>query len=561
MKLFREEAAKLIALSCNVDNNEAMVLFSTPPQAEMGDISFPCFKLSKELSLSPKDVADDLAKKISKTLNKGSCIREVKAVGPYVNFFVNSDELYKQCLSFDPSKKYPKNKKTITIDYSSPNIAKPIAFHHIRSTVIGNVIGNIFEHCGYNVARINYLGDWGTQFGKLITAFEKYGDDNKLEKEGIRHLLEIYVQYHKEEDDSLDDTSREWFQRMESGDKKALSYWAKFRDISIKEFDRVYKRLNVRFTDLDGESLYNGKTDKIVEEVHKKIGTVESEGALIVDLSKYNMPPMLLKKTDGATLYATRDLAAAMDRWKRFKFEESLYVVGHPQELHFKQLFKVMELMGIDWYTKCKHIQFGLLHLADSKMSTREGNVIFLEDVLDKVVKLAEKAIEEKNPSLENKKEVAEAVGVGAIIFGDICKRRIQDITFKWEDILNFDGETAPYVQYTHARACSILSKAGFDVKKATKEYSPEGMEFELLKLIYSMNDWLDEAKKEHEPFLVARYVLDLCKAFNRYYYQEKIIDVEDSDKRNAKLMLVYKTKETIKTCLGIIGIKAPERM
>ncbi|MFH1223072.1 MAG: arginine--tRNA ligase [Pseudomonadota bacterium] len=575
MKFFREEAAKLIceanahvgagaavgAGSFNLAADDVMSLFSTPPDADMGDISVPCFKLAGALKLNPKDAALKLSEKILGSLDKKSCISGVKNVGPYVNFFINTEKLYELCAKFDPSQQRKKNKKTVVIDYSSPNIAKPLAFHHIRSTAIGNIIGNIFEHCGYNVARINYLGDWGTQFGKLITAFKKYGDDKKLEKDGIKHLLDIYVSYHKDENDELEKQARSWFQKMEAGDKEALSYWKRFRDISIKEFDRVYKRLGVSFTNIEGESFYNGKTDKIIEDVDKKIGTKESEGAIIADLSKYDMPPMLLKKTDGATLYATRDLTAAIDRWNRFKFDESLYVVAHQQELHFKQLFKVMELMGIDWYSKCKHIPFGLLHLADAKMSTREGNVIFMEDVLDRAVELAEKAIEEKNPELQNKKEVAEMVGVGAVIFGDITKRRIQNITFKWEEVLSFEGETAPYVQYTHARACSILGKAGFKTSAAVKHYVPEGLELEVLKMIYSMDDKIEEARVEHEPFILARYVLDLSKVFNKYYYQEKIIDVEDENKRNAKLHIVNKAKETIKACLGIMGVRSPDRM
>ncbi|MCX6112534.1 MAG: arginine--tRNA ligase, partial [Proteobacteria bacterium] len=513
----------------------------------------------------------DLSEKISISLKDNSnakLIEYVKAFGPYVNFFLNKEKFYGLIINNSISKKQKKtpSKKhgTVVIDYSSPNIAKPIAFHHIRSAVIGNIIGNIFEHNDYEVIRINYLGDWGTQFGKLITAFENYGDDKKLEREGIKHLLDVYVQYHREENDELNSTAKKWFQLMEAGDKKALSYWKKFRDISIKEFDRVYKRLGVSFTNIEGESFYNGKTESVIKDIDKKIGTKESEGAVIVDLSAFDMPPVLLKKTDGTTLYATRDIAAAIDRWNRFAFVESLYVVGNQQELHFKQVFKTLELMKLDWFSRCKHVQFGLLHFEDAKMSTREGRMIFLEDVLDKSVELAKKAIDEKNPDLKNKDEIAEAIGVGAIIFGDICKKRIQDITFKWEDILNFDGETAPYVQYTHARACSILSKAGFAYEKdmtISKEYLPSDLEFELVKLLSSFEDKLIEAQREYEPFVLARYVLDLCQVFNRYYYQEKIIDIKDEKQKEAKLALVYSVKENIKECLSIMDIKAPERM
>jgi len=569
LKRFKEQVSGLISKEIGINIQESYSLLTVPPKPDMGDIAFPCFKLAKEQSKSPKDIAQDLSLKLSGSIKEDGLISSIKAFGPYVNFSLNKELFYNLVINDSISKKHKKagSKKqgTIVIDYSSPNIAKPIAFHHIRSTVIGNIIGNIFEYNGYEVIRINYLGDWGTQFGKLITAFEKYGDEGKLQLEGIRHLLEIYVKYHKVEDDTLNDTAKDWFRLMEAGDEKALSYWQKFRDISIKEFDRVYKRLGICFTSIEGESLYNGKTEAVIKELDKKIGVQESEGAAIIDLSSFDMPPMLLKKSDGATLYATRDIAAAMDRWKRFSFTESLYVVASQQELHFKQLFKVLELMNMEWASRCKHIQFGLLHFEDAKMSTREGRVIFLEDVLDKSIELARKAIEEKNPDLSNKEEIAEAVGVGAIIFGDISKRRIQDITFTWDDVLSFDGETAPYVQYTHARACSILNKAGvLDYKnfvQVVSNYIPGDLEFELVKLISLFEERIIEAQIEHEPFILARYVLDLCQMFNKYYYQEKIIDVKDEEQKKAKLALVYSVKETIKKSLSIMGIKTPERM
>lgn len=572
MKLFKEHVSILISNATGIESSDIFAQISTPPQSDMGDLAFPCFKLAKTISKSPKDIAQDLCSKIN--IGDNVLIEAVKSFGPYVNFFINKDKFFhaiiKGYLDSDKPIKTPKH-GTVVIDYSSPNIAKPIAFHHIRSTVIGNIIGNILEHNGYEVVRINYLGDWGTQFGKLITAFEKYGNDKSLEQEGIRHLLDIYVKYHKEENQELDATARKWFQLMETGDKKALAYWKKFRDISIKEFDRVYTRLGVSFTKTEGESFYNGKTDAVVQEIEKKIGTKESEGAVIIDMSSYDMPPVLLKKTDGTTLYATRDISAAIDRWNRFKFTESIYVVANQQELHFKQVFKTLELMSFDWASRCRHVQFGLLHFEDAKMSTREGKLIFLEDVLNKSVELAKQAIEEKNPNLKDKEEIAESVGVGAIIFGDICKRRIQDITFKWEDILSFDGETAPYVQYTHARACSILSKSSFDktsarldsmFKKSLNDpFKPNSLEYELVKMVSLMEDRILEAQLECEPFIIARYVLDLCKEFNRFYYQEKIIDIQDEDHKLAKLALVYSIKENIKNCLNIMGIKAPERM
>ncbi len=566
MRSLKLEISEILSLALEIQAEEVSLMLTLPPRADMGDFAFPCFKFAKENRISPKDAAQQLSLKMADVLKEYDLIEQARPEGPYINIFLNRKEVYaryKEYFKHIAGKSFKRDRanKTVVIDYSSPNIAKPIAFHHIRSTVIGSIIGNIFETAGYTVVRINYLGDWGTQFGKLVTAFEKYGNDEKLQKEGIRHLLDIYVQYHKDETPEFNSLAKEWFKRMEAGDVKALEYWSKFREISIKEFDRVYKRLGVVFTHTEGESFYKDPS-AVIESIHNKIGTVVSEGAVIVDLSEYDMPPMLLEKTDGTKLYATRDLAAAIDRQKRFVFDESLYVVGNQQDLHFKQLFKVLELMGFDWHSKCKHVQFGLLHLADTKMSTREGKVIFLDEVLDKSVELAIKAIEEKNPDLSNKEEVAEAVGVGAIVFGDIVKRRTQDIAFKWDDILNFDGETAPYVQYTHARAGSILRKADFMQSTSIETaYEPNDAEFELIKLFYSFDDKIDEAKKDHEPFVIARYVLDIARSFNRFYYQEKIIDVDNEIAKQEKLFIIYTIKELLKQNLAILGIRAPERM
>ena len=568
MKILKQQTALILSQATGLSVLELEQALTNPPKSDMGDISFPCFKIAAGTTKKPNQVAIEIAEKLVPFLNKYDLLDSVQAVGPYVNFVANKGLLYKNTIKWvtDSQKnrfKKPTNGKTVVIDYSSPNIAKPIAFHHIRSTVIGNIIGNIFDSLGYKVVRINYLGDWGTQFGKLVTAFEKYGDQKKLEDDGVNHLLEIYVRYHKEQTNELDDEARKWFRLMEAGDEKAINYWKKFREISIKEFERVYKRLDVKFTNIEGESFYNKKSEEIINKIDKKIGTTQSDGALIIDLSKYDMPPVLLKKTDDTTLYATRDLAAAFDRMDRFNFDESLYVVANQQELHFRQIFKVLDLMGCEWVNRCKHIQFGLLHLSDGKMSTREGNVVFLEDVLNKSVELARQAIDDKNPDLDNKEEVAESIGVGAIIFGDVSKRRTQDITFKWEEILSFDGETAPYVQYTHARACSILKKTGFCESKIDNlvDYQPTDIEHDIIKLILEFESKLHESKNDYEPFVLARYVLDLSRAFNKYYYQEKLIDVQNEDERECKLALVYSVKETIKAVLSIMGIRSPERM
>jgi arginyl-tRNA synthetase len=565
MNILKQCISEILSKNTNMGIEGIFALLSVPPQPKMGDIAFPCFKAAKEKN--PVAFAKGLAELLKQNMADMEFIEEVKNFGPYVNFFLSRKKFFVSIVS-DIAKNgiascRKPDKGTIVIDYSSPNIAKPIAFHHIRSTVIGNILGNIMEHCGYNVVRINYLDDWGTQFGKMITAFLRYGNDDALDKEGVKHLMDIYVKYHKELTPELEETARAWFKKTEEGDEEALGYWKRFKDISIVEFNRIYKRLNVKFTNVEGESFYNSSVDNLVNMINKTIGTKESDGALVVDMSGFEMPPVLLKKTDGTTLYATRDLAAAIDRYERFNFDESLYVVAHQQELHFKQIFKVLELMGYDWCKNCKHIYFGMLLFEDAKMSTREGNIIFLEDVLNKSVELAMRAIMEKNPGLENKEEVAEDIGVGAVIFGDISKRRIQNITFKWEEVLNFDGETAPYIQYTHARACSILRKADFNIKdvQLVTNYEPMDLEFELAKHISMLDEKIDEARIEYEPFVVARYLLDLCKVFNKYYYEERIIDIEDAGRKAIKLSLIYAARETISYGLSILGIRSPDRM
>jgi arginyl-tRNA synthetase len=560
---FKEEVLEALNATLNFNSNDIERFLSSPPKKEMGDLSFPCFLIAKEKKEKPAVCAKQLSEKIKNNF-KFSYIDKVVNFGPYINFFIKQNKFFNEFLSKFLEKgicKRKNNKKNVIVEFSSPNIAKPIAFHHIRSTVIGNVISNLFEHCGYNVQRINYLGDWGTQFGKLITAFEKFGSKEEFSKKGVKHLLDIYIKYHKNENKKLSDKAQYWFEKTEAGDKKALDYWNSFRDVSIKEFKRIYERLGVKFTSIEGESFYKDKVDETLFYLEKKIGLKESQGAIIIDLEKFDMPPVLLKKTNGTTLYATRDIAAAIDRWERFNFTESLYVVANQQELHFKQLFKSLELAGFNWFKSCKHISFGLLRLEDSKMSTREGNIIFLEDVLNKSINLAKKAIEEKNPDLENKENVAEDIGIGAIIFNDISKRRAQDIVFKWDEVLNFDGETAPYIQYSYARASSILDKINVDFNNISKEYEASDLEYQLIKQVSLMENKIDEAKNSYEPFILARYTLDLAKLFNKYYYQEKIKDIKDEKIKNTKAGVIFTAKETMKYCLLIMGIKAPERI
>lgn len=569
MDFIKTKISENLSLIIKEPVSEIFNMLAYPPEPSMGDLSFACFKFSKKLGQNPLLYSNTIKEEVLKNIDEFGFIDAVSNIGPYVNFFIDRKKLFNEIISrvIDTSNSFFKIEgegKTVLVEYSSPNIAKPIAFHHIRSTVIGNIISNIFEHCGYTVKRINYLGDWGTQFGKLITAFEKYGDYEKLKTDGVKHLLDIYIKYHKNsnENEDLDDTSRAWFKKTEEGDLKALEYWDLFRDISLLEFKRIYSRLNINFTNFEGESFYKDVLEGTTKLVDEKIGLKFSGGAYLVDLNSFDLGVVLLKKSDGSTLYITRDIAAAMDRWKRFSFDESIYVVAHQQELHFKQFFKILELMGFTWSKKCKHVSFGLLQFEDKKMSSREGNLIFLEEVLDKAVELASVAINNKNPDLENKDEVAEQLGIGAVIFNDVSKKRIQNVNFDWKEILNFEGETAPYVQYSYARACNILKKSNFDnfISFTYKINSVTDYELEILKIISLYKQKLIESKNEYEPYVISRYVLDLCKAFNRYYYNEKILTLAEEDKI-PKLFLVYAVKLTIKTCLNILGINAPERM
>jgi len=464
MKFILEQIADRVSQEVPFDASAILGMFKTPDNPERGDIALPCFPFAKALKKAPQQLAAEL-----ETVFCGfEAFEQVKAEGPFLNFSIRpswlAQKLLPQLLEEKASFGHAKapTGKTMVIDFSSPNVAKPIGFHHIRSTVIGNALSNIFDAIGWKTERINYLGDWGTQFGKLIVAYKRWGNEETLRKEKIQHLLDLYVRFHKEVENepAMEDEARAWFKRSEDKDPEALRLWKLFREISTEEFSRIYRMLGVHFDHFDGESLYSDRLDATVELVHKLAGTKISQGATIVDLEDENMPPCLLRKADGATLYATRDIAAAIDRYERFHYDLSLYVVAIQQSAYFKQLFSVLRRMGFEWHNRLAHVAFGMLHLADKKMSTRSGDFISLEEVLLKSIELSKQAIEEKNPDLAGKDEVARQVGVGAIIFGDLINRRTNDITFDWEKILNFNGETGVYLQYAYARARSMLRKA-----------------------------------------------------------------------------------------------------
>ena len=563
---FKYEAAKLIAKAADMDIDEVMGMIEVPANKEMGDYAFPCFKLAKKFRKAPNLIAADICGK----LEGSDSFTKIECVAAYINFFTDKSSYAKTVIESvnNAGAKYGESSegegKTIVIDYSSPNIAKPFHVGHLRSTVIGSALYNIFEKLGYKCVGINHLGDWGTQFGKLIEAYKLWGSKEAVEEKGISELTRIYVKFHEEaeKDDSLNDRARAWFVKMQDGDEEAISLWKWFYDISIKEFERVYEKLGVKFDYYTGESFYNDKMDAVVEELKAKNLLVESNGAMIVDLEDAKMPPCLILRTDGGTLYATRDITAALYRKKTYDFDKCIYVTAIDQNLHFAQWFKVIEKMGYDWSKDLVHVPFGLVSLEDGKLSTRKGKVVLMEDLLNEAVKKTTGIIDEKNPDLPNKEEVAKQVGIGAVIFDDLYNGRIKDIVFSWDRMLNFDGETGPYVQYTHARACSVLKKAGYDKKAENIDYSvlTDDAAADVCKTIALFNDKIKEAANRYEPSVIARYLVDVAQSFNKFYHDD-IILADDENVKNARLALVDAVRTVIKSGLAILGIDAPEQM
>lgn len=546
--------------------DEIMEMLEYPPNPDMGDVALPCFKLSKTLRKSPIQIADEL----SENLPSSEYIDRVEATSGYLNFFVNRDIFIEKTLKkvLDQGDFYGSDDigkgKNIVLDYSAPNIAKPFHIGHLRSTSIGNSLYKIFEFMGYNCIGINYLGDWGTQFGKLIVAYKKWGSKERVEKYQIKELMDIYVKYHEEaeKDPSLDDEARAWFTKMENGDEEALELWRWFKDISLKEFSRIYDLLDISFDSYAGESFYNDKMDAIIEDLDEKGLLLESDGARIVDLEEYDMPPCLILKRDGSTLYATRDITAAIYRKNKYDFEKCIYVTGAAQSLHFKQFFKVIDLMGYDWADRLVHVPFGTISLGGEKLATRAGKVILLEEVLNEAITKTLDIIEEKNPDLENKEEIARQMGVGAVIFSDLSSNRIKDISFSWDEMLNFDGETGPYVQYTHARACSVIAKADIPVgDKFNSSLLCNKEEYNLVKQLSLFPVRVVEAMNALEPSIITRYLVDLAQDFNRFYHNHSILNVEDEEIKKGRIALTMATKITLKNGLHLIGLKAPERV
>ncbi len=550
-----------------LDPETVMSMLEIPPEKEMGDYAFPCFRLAKEMRKAPALIAKDLAAE----LDGEELLESVQAVGPYVNMRVNKAAVVQivteEYMAGRPYGSSDEGKgRTIVLDYSSINVAKPFHIGHLRTTVIGNAIHKLYRYLGYDTVRVNHLGDYGTQFGKLVVAYRKWGNKEEVEQKGIRGLLELYVRFHKEAetDPSLDDIARETFTALENGDEEIREIWKWFIDISLKEVDKVYELLDVQFDYYLGESFYMDKTADVVRELKEKGLLQESEGAMIVDLSDCDMPPALVLKKDGSTLYTTRDLAAAIYRKKTYDFYKCLYVTGSEQVLHFAQFFKVLEKMGYAWSKDLVHIPYGLVSLESGKMSTRSGQVIFLQDLLDEAIDKTRRIIEEKNPDLKDVDQVAKQVGVGAVIFNDLFNSRIKDEVFEWDKVLNFDGETGPYVQYTFARASSILRKAG------VKSFCPEDMKGEclsdeyaqeVLRIIEQFPAKVKDAADRYEPYIITRYAVALASAFNRFYHENTILSAEDEAVRKARTALTKMMAEVLRSALSLIGVQTPEEM
>ena len=553
-----------------LSKEDIISMLEIPADESMGDFAFPCFRLAKVMHKAPQMIAGDIAQRIG----NADCFEKVEQVNAYVNIFIKraffAGELIKEIVAdgADYGKSDIGNGKTVIVEYSSPNIAKPFHIGHIRSTVIGNAIANIYEDLGYNTIRINHLGDYGTQFGKMIVAYRKWGSEEELKKNPIKTLLSYYTKFHEEAKThpELDDEARETFARLEAGEAEELALWEKFREYSLQEFNRVYDMLGIKFDSYAGESFYSDKMPAIVDEMREKGLLVESQGAQIVDLEPYGMSPAIILKSDGSSLYATRDIAAAVYRKKTYDFDKCIYVVASQQNLHFKQWKKVLELMGYEWQKDCIHIPFGLVSLEDGTMSTREGRVVFLEDVLNNAIEKTKEIMIEKNPNAEGIDEIAKDVGIGAVIFQELSNNRIKDYVFSWEKVLNFDGETGPYVQYTHARASSVMRNAKaeelakIEAGEFDASYLTSDSAYSLIKLLYRVPEVIQSSADKYEPSVLTRHLVDIAQAFNKFYHDEHIL-TDNEDERLAKIALVKTTKAVIANCLGILGIKAPERM
>ena len=568
MKNFKQIIAKQISKTINIDEQELTSYIETPKDTKNGDYAFPCFRLAKELRKAPPVIANEIKEKIELTEE----IEKVEVAGGYLNFFINKTELAEEVLKeISKAEQYGKSElgkeKNIVIDYSAPNIAKQFHIGHLRSTVIGGALYNIYKYLGYNVTGVNHLGDYGTQFGKLIEGYKMWGKEYNIEKDPINELTKIYIRINEacKENEEILENCRNNFKKLEDGDQECVEIWKKFRELSLQEFQKVYDLLGSKFDSWNGESFYSDKMPEVIDILQKTGKLVESQGAKIIDLEDKGInTPCIIEKSNGSTTYATRDLAAILYRARTYDFDKALYVTSYEQVLHFKQVFEVAKLLGLDEkYTKgLEHVSFGMVLLPTGKMSTREGNVIRLDELLKEAISRAKEIIEQKNPDLENKEEVAKKVGIGAVIFNDLSASRIKDEVFDWDAILNFQGETGPYIQYTYVRTKSVLEKAGYlpKIEEVKVENLTDECSQEILKLIYNFQDILVQVTDKNEPSILSRYLIDLAKAYSSFYNENKII-VEDKDIQNARVYLTYATSAVLKQGAKLLGIEMPEKM
>ena len=569
MQKLKEEVGRLLASRVGMKPAEVITLLEDPPDSSYGDLAFPCFVLAKTRRKAPPLIAQELSEELAD--EKGLFWDKAVPKGPYLNFFLAPDAFGRAVLKdvWKSADGYGHMNigegKNVTIDYSSPNIAKPFGVGHIRSTVIGHSLYLIYQALGYNSIGINHLGDWGTQFGKLIVAFKLWGSEEELKQDPVNYLYQLYVRFHREVEESpdLDDEARSWFWKLEQGDNEAVDYWERFRRLSLDNYEQVYDLLGIKFEYYHGESHYNQMLENVLDLAREKGIARESEGALMVDLEQYDLPSVMLQKKDGATLYITRDLAAAIYRYETFNFARSLYVVGAEQTLHFQQLFKVLELLGFEWAQNCAHVPFGLIRFKEGRMSTRAGKIILLEEVLNRSIDMAREIIEEKNPELPDKDSAAKAVGLGAVRFGDLSNDRIKNIEFDWDKALDFSGETAAYIQYAHARICSILRKGGLDDTAwddNTASLLTRDEEITLIKTLSILPDKIIASAESYKPSILARYLIDVAREFNRFYHNCPVLSSE-GELKHGRLLLINATRQIIANGLALLGIEAPEEM
>ena len=566
---FKNIVANAISKVVNINETEIEMSIEKPKGSENGDYAFPCFRLAKELHKAPQMIANDIKENIKVDENQ---ITKIEVVGGYLNFFINKEILVEEVLNeMSEDKEYGKstigNGKNIVIDYSAPNIAKPFHIGHLRSTVIGAALYKIYKYLGYNVTGINHLGDYGTQFGKLIEGYKLWGNEYNIEENPIDELTKIYIRINQacKEDEKVLENCRNNFKKLEDGDKYCVEIWQKFRELSLKEFQKVYDILGSKFDSWNGEAFYSDKMPEVIDILNKTGKLVESEGAKIIDLEDKGInTPCIIEKSNGSSTYATRDLAAILYRARTYDYDKALYVTSYEQVLHFRQIFEVAKLLGLDekYIKGLEHVSYGMVLLETGKMSTREGNVVKLEDLLNEAIERAKKVIEEKNPDLENKDDIAKKVGIGAVVFNDLANSRVKDEIFNWDKVLNFQGETGPYIQYTYVRTKSVIEKAGGvpKIEDVNAKYLLDEYSSKILKLIYNFENILIQVTEKNEPSILSRYLIDVAKAYSNFYNENKII-TDNKDIQNTRVFLTYATGKVLKTGANLLGIQMPDKM